>query len=76
MLLKKTAATFQRLVPMAYDPVALGGVFKWGGKTISLDKKDQRGVRGIRHVLRFVNLFTTIHDGNFRRHSSMNVTIK
>ena len=22
------------------------------------------------------NLFTTIHDGNFRRHSSMNVTIK
>ena len=24
----------------------------------------------------FVNLFTTIHDGNFRRHSSMNVTIK
>ena len=23
-----------------------------------------------------VNLFTTIHDGNFRRHSSMNVTIK
>ena len=25
---------------------------------------------------RFINLFTTIHDGNFRRHSSMNVTIK
>ena len=25
---------------------------------------------------RHVNLFTTIHDGNFRRHSSMNVTIK
>ena len=24
----------------------------------------------------FVNLFTTIHDGNFRRHSSMNVTRK
>ena len=24
----------------------------------------------------FINLFTTIHDGNFRRHSSMNVTIK
>ena len=24
----------------------------------------------------FFNLFTTIHDGNFRRHSSMNVTIK
>ena len=24
----------------------------------------------------YVNLFTTIHDGNFRRHSSMNVTIK
>ena len=23
-----------------------------------------------------INLFTTIHDGNFRRHSSMNVTIK
>ena len=23
-----------------------------------------------------VNLFTTIHDGNFRRHSVMNVTIK
>ena len=23
-----------------------------------------------------LNLFTTIHDGNFRRHSSMNVTIK
>ena len=23
-----------------------------------------------------VNLFTTIHDGNFRRYSSMNVTIK
>ena len=22
------------------------------------------------------NLFTTIHDGNFRRHSSLNVTIK
>ena len=31
------------------------------------------------HLLMFpiaVNLFTTIHDGNFRRHSSMNVTIK
>ena len=27
-------------------------------------------------VLALVNLFTTIHDGNFRRHSSMNVTIK
>ena len=24
----------------------------------------------------YINLFTTIHDGNFRRHSSMNVTIK
>ena len=23
-----------------------------------------------------INLFTTIHDGNFRRHSSINVTIK
>ena len=23
-----------------------------------------------------LDLFTTIHDGNFRRHSSMNVTIK
>ena len=23
-----------------------------------------------------LNIFTTIHDGNFRRHSSMNVTIK
>ena len=23
-----------------------------------------------------LNLFTTMHDGNFRRHSSMNVTIK
>ena len=28
------------------------------------------------NVLLPVNLFTTIHDGNFRRHSSMNVTIK
>ena len=24
----------------------------------------------------YLNLFTTIHDGNFRRHSSMNVAIK
>ena len=30
---------------------------------------------GIRKTRSF-NLFTTIHDGNFRRHSSMNVTIK
>ena len=28
------------------------------------------------HPLSRFNLFTTIHDGNFRRHSSMNVTIK
>ena len=27
-------------------------------------------------IICIVNLFTTIHDGNFRRHSSMNVTIK
>ena len=27
-------------------------------------------------TLNMLNLFTTIHDGNFRRHSSMNVTIK
>ena len=27
-------------------------------------------------ILSHINLFTTIHDGNFRRHSSMNVTIK
>ena len=26
-------------------------------------------------LLQLINLFTTIHDGNFRRHSSMNVTI-
>ena len=46
-----------------------------------------RYVRGIWNTHKFVsrpdkirvkhvNLFTTIHDGNFRRHSSMNVTIK
>ena len=29
-----------------------------------------------RDVMILLNLFTTIHDGNFRRHSSMNVTIK
>ena len=28
------------------------------------------------YVFFYINLFTTIHDGNFRRHSSMNVTIK
>ena len=28
------------------------------------------------HYTDLINLFTTIHDGNFRRHSSMNVTIK
>ena len=27
-------------------------------------------------VFTVLNLFTTIHDGNFRRHSSVNVTIK
>ena len=26
--------------------------------------------------IEYLNLFTTIHDGHFRRHSSMNVTIK
>ena len=29
-----------------------------------------------KHDYSRLNLFTTIHDGNFRRHSSMNVTIK
>ena len=29
-----------------------------------------------RDVMILLNLFTTIHDGNLRRHSSMNVTIK
>ena len=28
------------------------------------------------HSFMLFNLFTTIHDGNFRRHSSINVTIK
>ena len=37
--------------------------------------------RGVKRLtlclaLKAPNLFTTIHDGNFRRHSSMNVTIK
>ena len=31
--------------------------------------------RGVAQYFCF-NLFTTIHDGNFRRHLSMNVTIK
>ena len=31
---------------------------------------------GVRLYVSDVNLFTTMHDGNFRRHSSMNVTIK
>ena len=36
----------------------------------SLEKAQRRATKFI------LNLFTTIHDGNFRRHSSMNVTIK
>ena len=42
--------------------------FKMAKNTIETIQRDK--------VLRIVNLFTTIHDGNFRRHSSMNVTIK
>ena len=34
------------------------------------------GVDTIPNEILKLNLFTTIHDGNFRRHSSMNVTIK
>ena len=34
------------------------------------------GIDGLPVVSATFNLFTTIHDGNFRRHSSMNVTIK
>ena len=30
-------------------------------------------LKGLTYI---INLFTTIHDGNFRRHSSMNATIK
>ena len=38
---------------------------------IKLSKENYRNIYEIS-----INLFTTIHDGNFRRHSSMNVTIK
>ena len=42
----------------------------YGSEKVKLAKSSDR----IRTNL--FNLFTTIHDGNFRRHSSMNVTIK
>ena len=39
--------------------------------SLTTNEDDYRKLR-----LERVNLFTTIHDGNFRRHPSMNVTIK
>ena len=38
--------------------------------------KKNRWSLGVCKIIQPFNLFTTIHDGNFRRHSSMNVTIK
>ena len=45
-----------------------------GYRTRQQLKEKQDQVKKI--IPRGINLFTTIHDGNFRRHSSMNVTIQ
>ena len=61
-----------RLYFFYLQPKSMITLKMWEKAIVSDSHGLERGCDLIPHI----NLFTTIHDGNFRRHSSMNVTIK